>query len=224
MLAATPTPRRIVVPPQRLEVSLVAETPAPPQGRRPTPPDAQRAPPRSEPKSETAEAPPVAKDPRKDQKRQAAARPDIAGGKPSDEEGGVYLGESDLAESGAPLGLRSLLEADPCKPKNGLPHGDCGPSWAEKFASNNFQIIPTEAQLRRMYPGIIPPCPYKVGCEGGAWISANGTRSVAGRDAAAGALYRGNPSVAGPGGLGGIHELVGRLPFNPDHVDPGFGD
>jgi hypothetical protein len=30
--------------------------------------------------------------------------------------------------------------------------------------------------------------------------------------------------MSGAGGLGGIHELVGRLGFNPDHTDPGFGD
>jgi hypothetical protein len=189
---------------------------SPPRGIRPTPPDAPKAPPRSDPKSEAAEAPPVAKDPRKDQKQQAAARPAIAGGAPSQDEGGVYLGDSELAASGVPLGLRSLLEADPCKPKNGLPRGDCGPTWSEKFASNGFEIIPTEAQLRRMYPGIIPPCPYKVGCEGGEWISANGTRSVFNA--------RGSPMMSGAGGLGGINETVSRLGFNQDHTDPGFGD
>jgi hypothetical protein len=216
MLAATSKPARVAVrpPPPSLEVMLVAETP--PRGMRPTPPDAPKAPPRSEPKPEAAEAPPVARDPRKDQKRQAAAQPAIAGGAPSQDEGGVYLGDSELAASGVPLGLRSLMETDPCKPKNGLPRGDCGPSWAEKFASNDFKIIPTEAQLRRMYPGIIPPCPYKVGCDGGEWISTNGTRGVFNE--------RGSPMMSGAGGLGGINELTSRLGFNPDHTDPGFGD
>jgi hypothetical protein len=45
------------------------------------------------------------------------------------------------------------------------------------------------------------------------------------REAAAhGGTYRGSPMNSGAAGLGGIHELVGRLPFNPDHIDPGFGD
>jgi len=218
MLAATSKPQRTVTVrlPPKLEVTLVAETP-PPRGIRPTPPDAPKAPPRSEPKTETAEAPPVAKDPRKDQKQRAAAQPAIAGGAPSNEEGGVYLGDSALANSGVPLGLRSLLEADPCKPRNGLPRGDCGPTWAQKFASNNLQIVPTEAQLRRMYPGIIPPCPYKSGCDGlPEGKLNNGTRSVFNSF--------GSPMMAGAGSLGGMSQTVERLGFNPDHTDPGFGD
>jgi hypothetical protein len=59
----------------------------------------------------------------------------------------------------------------------------------------------------------MPTCHLKVGCEGGEWISNNGTRSVAG-----------TLMAPGPGGLGGINEVVGRLGFNPDHTDPGFGD
>lgn len=225
MLAATARPSRVVVPlPSSLEVTLVAETAAPPPGRRPTPPDAQKARPRSESLPDAADTQPIAKDPRKDQKKQGALRPDIAGGTPLDDKGGVYLGDAAMADSGAPLGLRSLMEEDPCKPKKGLPRGDCGPRWAEKFASNNVQILPTEAQLRRMYPGIIPPCPYKVGCDAGEWRSSIGTRSVAGRDGAAGRMYYGNAMNAGAAGLGGIHDIVPRLPFNPDHVDPGFGD
>jgi hypothetical protein len=217
MLAATSKPRRVVVtPPPTLEVTLVAET-SPPPGRRPTPPDAPKAPPRSESKPDAADSQPIARDPRKDQKKQGAARPDIAGGKPSDDDGGVYLGDAAISDSGVPLGLRSLMEEDPCQPKPGKsPGASCGPSWSQKFASTEFQILPTEAQLRRMYPGIIPPCPYKVGCDGGEWISTNGTRSVFSE--------RGNPMMSGAGGLGGIHETVSRLGFNPDHTDPGFGD
>jgi hypothetical protein len=228
MLAAAGKPRPVptVVQP-RLEVTLVAETPPPPRGIRPTPPEAPKAPPRSDPRSEPLPAaPPVARDPRKDQKQQqAAAQPAIAGGVPSDDKGGVYLGDSDFALSGVPLGLRGLLETDPCRPKNGLPRGECGPSWKEKLAQGNLLEVPTRAQLRRMYPGIIPPCPYKVGCEGGEWISTNGTRSVAkGAPGSRDDRGAGSPMASGAAGLGGVHDIVGRLGFNPDHTDPGFGD
>jgi hypothetical protein len=68
-----------------------------------------------------------------------------------------------------------------------------------------------------MYPGIIPPCPYKVGCEGGEWVSTNGTRSVF--------SPRGDPMMSGAGGLTtGAESTTERLGFNPDHIDPGFGD
>ena len=38
--------------------------------------------------------------------------------------------------------------------------------------------------------------------------------------------HRGDGGIQalGPGGLQGINEVVGRLGFNPDHADPGFGD
>jgi len=218
MLAATgkPRPERVVARPT-LEVTLIAETP-PPRGIRPTPPEAPKAPPRSDPKAEAApHAPPVARDPKKDEKKQrAAAEPAIAGGTPSDDKGGVYLGESEAALSGVPLGLRSLLETDPCKPKKGLPRGDCGDSWKDRLAKGNLLEKPTARQLQAMYPGIVLPCRWKVGCDGGEWKSNNGTRSVFGD--------HGTPMMAGAGGLGGIFERTERLGFNPDHTDPGFGD
>ena len=225
VLAATsrPYPRMASPPAQQLEVMLVAES-LPPKGWKPTPPDAPKAPPQSDASPSTDIAPPIAKPPRKDEKRRAGERPAISGGKPSEEEGGVFLGDSDLADSGVPLGLRSLLEADPCEPKKGLPRGDCGPTWTEKFASNTYTITPSEAALKRMYPGIIPPCPYKVGCERSA-MNINGTRSV-GR-APPGSIRdtgSGSPMAGGAAGLGGLHDSVGRLGFNPDHTDPGFGD
>jgi hypothetical protein len=224
-LAATSKPSLHTASPAapRLEVTLVAES-LPPKGWKPTPPDARKAPPQSEARPSTDTAPPIARAPRKDEKRRAGERPFISGGKPSEEEGGVFLGDSDLADSGVPLGLRGLLEADPCEPKKGLPRGDCGPTWTQKFASNTYTITPTEAQLKRMYPGIIPPCPYKAGCEPSA-MNINGTRSV-GR-APPGSIRdtgSGSPMAGGAAGLGGLHDSIGRLGFNPDHTDPGFGD
>jgi hypothetical protein len=221
--ASKPSHRMATAPARQLEVMLVAES-LPPKGFKPTPPDAPKAPLQSEVRPLPETAPPIANAPRKDEKRRAGERPAISGGKPSDEEGGVYLGDSDLAESGVPLGLRSLLEADPCAPKKGLPNGDCGPTWTQKFASTTYTITPTEQQLKRMYPGIIPPCPYKVGCERSA-MNINGTRGV-GR-APPGSLRdtgSGTPMAGGAAGLGGPYDSIGRLGFNPDHTDPGFGD
>jgi hypothetical protein len=224
VLAATskPSPRVAMLAIPQLEVTLVAES-LPPKGHKPTPPDAPKAPPQSEVRPSTDAAPPIARAPRKDEKR-SGARPAVSGGKPSEDEGGVYLGDSDLAESGVPLGLRSLLEADPCAPKKGLPRGGCGPTWTMKFASTSYTITPSEAQLRRMYPGIIPPCPYKVGCERSA-MNINGTRSV-GREPPGSPrdTGSGSPMAGGAAGLGGLNESIGRLGFNPDHTDPGFGD
>jgi hypothetical protein len=220
---STPSPRAPSQIAPQLEVTLVAES-LPPKGIRPTPPDAPKAPVQSDAIPSTDTAPPTARAPRKNEKQQSGARPPIAGGKPSEDEGGVYLGDSDLADSGVPLGLRGLLEADPCEPKKGLPRGDCGATWTQKFASNTYTITPSEQQLKRMYPGIIPPCPYKSGCERSA-MNVNGTRSVgrappgSSRDTGSG-----SPMAGGAAGLGGPHDSIGRLGFNPDHTDPGFGD
>jgi hypothetical protein len=224
VLAATsrPSPRMPISAEPQLEVTLVAES-LPPKGWKPTPPDAPKAPPQSEARPSTDIAPPIARELRKEEKR-AGARPAVSGGKPSDDEGGVYLGDSYLADSGVPLGLRSLLEEDPCAPKKGLPRGDCGPTWTQKFASNTYTITPSEQQLKRMYPGIIPPCPYKTGCERSA-MNINGTRSV-GRAPPGSIRDTGSasPMAGGAAGLGGLHDSIGRLGFNPDHTDPGFGD
>jgi hypothetical protein len=218
MLAASGKPQRLGITVSRgIEVTLVAETPNP-RAIRPMPPVSPRLTPKSERQSEALpEARPATDDPRKDRRRQeAAAEPAVAGGAAFNDEDGVYLGESAVARSGVPLGLRSLLETDPCKPKEGLPRGDCEPRWAEKLAQGKLLLVPTAQDLRRMYPGIIPPCQYRVGCEGGEWISMNGTRSVFDP--------HGSPMMSGPGGLGGINDLTERLGFNPDHTDPGFGD
>jgi hypothetical protein len=214
MLAATSKPQRLgVIAPRQLEVTLVAETPLPPRGIRPTPPEPRRTPPPSQPKAEVLpDAPRTEKDSRKDQKQQqAAAEPSAT------DEGGVYLGESSVALSGIPLGLRSFFETDPCHPKKGLPRGDCGSQWAEKLAKSDTLLVPTAQQLRRMYPGIIPACPYKAGCDGlPEGKLNNGTRSVFNSF--------GSPMMAGAGSLGGMSQTVERLGFNPDHTDPGFGD
>jgi hypothetical protein len=211
-----PPPKPPPAPPS-LEVTLVAEA-LPPQGIRPTPPDPKRAPPKPPPEKSAPlpEAPPVEKRDRNQQKQQQAAAPAMTGGAKPDDEGGVYLGDAGLAQSGVPLGLRGLLEADPCNPKFGPKRGDCVTRWDKKIGMNPDLLTPSDEELKRMYPGLIPPCRYRVGCEGGEWISSIGTRSVF--------SPTGGPMMGGAGGQGGIGSVTGRLPLNPDHVDPGFGD
>lgn len=207
-------------PPQplpALDVTLVSEA-LPPQGIRPTPPDPRRAPPKPPPDraAPMPEAPPVQNRDRKDQKQQQrAAAPAVTGGAVSDDKGGVYLGDSVLADSGVPLGLRSLLEGDPCNPKYGPKRADCGTRWDQKIGMQASLVSPTEDELKQMYPGIVPTCPYRTGCQEGEWISSIGTRSVGLK----------SPMSGGAGSLGGVHDQVGRLPVgNPYHIDPGFGN
>jgi hypothetical protein len=193
--------------PPMLEITLVAETPtAPIRPLAPGPPPRPTQPRASDP---SPEAPPVAKN--QNQKRSAGPAPAA----PADSEDGVYLGDADLALSQVPLGLRGLMEEDPCANRAGKLRLDCE-TWSEKIGRGELLAAPTLAQLKRMYPGFVETCRWRVGCDGGEWASTNGTRSVY--------SYNGSPMMSGAGGLGGIHELVGRLGFNPDHTDPGFGD
>jgi len=197
-------PERPRLPSPSLEVTLVAETPPPRSVRAPLEPP--RVLPRAQP---DAEAPPAA-EPRKDQKlREAASQQLAATAEPSDD--GVYLGAS---PPGAPLGLRSLLESDPCKFANGLKNKDCGMRWSEKIPQGDALRLASKEELRQLYGEFMPVCPHWVGCEPHEWISTNGTRSFGGT----------SPMASGAGGLQGIHDLVGRLPQKPDFVDRGFGD
>ena len=79
--------------------------------------------------------------------------------------------------------------------------------------------------LAQHYADYMPTCPYRVGCEPGVRRTVNGSLP-AGRDAPGSGNDRGagTPHVGGAGGLGGLHDSIGRLGFNPDHTDPGFGD
>jgi hypothetical protein len=192
-------------PPPTLQVTLVAETPAP-AGRPLAPPVVPRPTPPAKADSLPEAPPPAAKN---DKQRQAANPA------PAAVDEGVYLGETDLALSGVPLGLRGLMEEDPCAGRSGKLKIDCA-TWSDRIAKGELLAAPTLAELKRMYPGFVETCRWRVGCQEGEWISANGTRSVYN--------YNGSPMMSGAGGLGGINELVGRLGFNPDATDPGFGD
>lgn len=83
----------------------------------------------------------------------------------------------------------------------------------------------TKEQLAQHFAEYMPKCQFKVGCEGGEWISTNGTRGVGKPPpGSAGDRGVGTPGAGGAASVGGINTIVGRLGFNPDHTDPGFGD
>jgi hypothetical protein len=201
--------------PPAIEIALVADAlPGAVSAVRPPPPDrTPKAPPpaKSEPASQAA--PPVSAPRPKDQKQQAAQ----AGPSASKEDGGVYLGPaSPFALIGPRGGLDGLAKSDPCMSPYGLKPRDCPVNWAARVGTMDSILPRSKEELRKQFAEFIEPCPYKVGCEGGEWVSNNGTRSVY--------SYNGSPMMSGAGGLGGVNELTGRLGFNPDHVDPGFGD
>jgi hypothetical protein len=204
-------------PSPMLEITLVADTPA--TGRRPAPSVTPRSAPTTREDALPDAPPPVAKK----EKQKLAANP-APGSALAEDDDGVYLGDTDFALSGVPLGLRGLLEEDPCAERAGKLRLDCD-TWSEKIAKGDLLAAPTLAQLKRMYPGFVETCRWRVGCNEGEWVSLAGTRSV-GRPPPGSPRDTGfgTPMAGGAAGLGGLHDSVGRLGVNPDHMDPGFGD
>lgn len=194
-----PHPPAPPVQPRNLEVMLVSETPPPPMRTPPVSPPRAAEP---EPKSDSV---PIAPKPRKD--KQATT--------PAPEDEGVYLPPSILAETDIPAGLRGAVQADPCKDKISVRQRDCVTSWASKLGTVETLMPRSEDDLKRYYAEFMVTCPYKVGCgpNQARMIQLNGTQSVVGTRMA-----------AGPASLGGMSDTVGRLQFDPDHRDPGFGD
>lgn len=120
-------------------------------------------------------------------------------------------------------GLVSVSSIDPCKAKSGSKPRECGTDWAGKGQAS---LMPaTKREQAKFYAEYMPKCSWNVGCEGGEWISTNGTRSVGGPAPGSRNDHGSStPMAAGAAGLGGLHDSVGRLGFNPDHFDRGFGD
>jgi hypothetical protein len=134
-------------------------------------------------------------------------------------DGEVYVGPPDAtAQVGPPLGLRSLLEKNPCAGVADRMRGDCSLKWAKLIERGEYIQEPTREQLKRMYPGFAeePSCGSKhMGCinAGEKWTSLNGTHAVGRRNGAMTSR------------LGSINESLDRLgPKNEYQRDPGFGD
>lgn len=209
LVAATSLPPMST--PHILEVTLMPEAETPPP--MPTPPTQAPARPRAvnEPDAEALPTlPPTA---RKPEKKPSATQPlSTTSAIASTESEGVFLPPSPYAPGA--VGLASLT-ADPCKTTGKLQVKDCD-TRLSKISPPKYYEEMTKEEKARYYAEYVPICPYKVGCDGGPWRGNNGTHSVY--------SYNGSPMMSGAGGLGGINELVGRLGFNPDHTDPGFGD
>jgi len=140
---------------------------------------------------------------------------------------GVYLGPpSILKDPKTPPGLAGLMGQDPCEQRYGPKAKECaGRDLAAKTGKMDSMMPRSKEDLAQHFAEYMPTCALRVGCEGGEWISTNGTRSV-GRPPPGSSADRGvgTPGAGGAASLGGLHTSVGRLGFNPDHRDPGFGD
>jgi hypothetical protein len=193
-----------------LEVALMTDS-------LPLPSETARSPstkiPAPSPAAGGGDAVPVATPKRKEQERAAPAAPTRSASADADS---VVLGPSPFAAPARKGGLEGLASNDPCTARIGIKPKTCGTDWAAKIGNQASLMPRSKEELKQQYAEFIAPCPWKVGCEGGEWKSSNGTRSVY--------SYNGSPMMSGAGGLGGINELTGRLGFNPDAVDPGFGD
>lgn len=194
-----------------LEVSLLTDSlPLPSETVRPP---STRSAPKAPPPQAGTDTVPVATPNKKDQAR---AAPDAPSPAASTGSGSVVLGPSPFAMPERKGGIEGLASNDPCTARIGIKPKECGTNWAAKIGNQASLMPRSKEELKQQYAEFIAPCPWKVGCEGGEWKSSNGTRSVY--------SYNGSPMMSGAGGLGGINELTGRLGFNPDATDPGFGD
>jgi hypothetical protein len=202
----------------QIEVTLVSETPIPPpQAIRPPAPTRPTAPPADRDAVPLPSAPASEAD-KKKSAGLATPSPAAPSGTVSNDLNSVYLGDA-APQLVLPFGPTGKT---PCDPTGVIP-GDCSVKWGDKLASGKQLEKPSARELQAMYPGIVLPCPWKVGCEKGEWRSLIGTRSVA--KGAPGSRGDGSSApMAGVAGLGGINDLVGRLGFNPDATDPAFGD
>lgn len=137
-----------------------------------------------------------------------------------------YIGPPVPGQPDVPLGLAGLMGNDPCAAKFGLKPKECAGRDLAKRIGPMDSIMPRDPQqLAQFYGEFIPKCAMRVGCEGGEWISSMGTRSVGKPPpGSAGDHGVGTPMAGGAASLGGLHTGVGRLGFNREHTDPGFGD
>jgi len=208
-----PRPR----PPEFMELTFVpvaaVPEPEPELSAGVTPPRAPAPAPKA-----SGETPP---DPRRQKRVATATTPNPA---PTSEPGGEYLPPAILLPGGA-KGLDALAYGNPCEAKIGKKPKHCVDNWAARVGPMDSMTPRSKQELAEHFAEYMPTCRWKVGCEGGQWISNNGTRSVA-KAPPGSADDRGQMAAmaGGAASLGGLNTIVGRLGFNPDHTDPGFGD
>ena len=193
-----------------IEIALMADSLPLPVAPRPSAPR-----PAERPSTSTDVAPPLGKP---GAKGAQPAAPSEAGA----DEDSVSLG---APADGLARGLASVSGNDPCKAKVGPKPRECGTDWAAKGGSQPSLMPATKQEQAQYYAEYMPKCPWNVGCDQKEWKSTNGTRSVGGPAPGSRNDHGSSmPMAAGAAGLGGLHDSVGRLGFNPDHFDRGFGD
>jgi hypothetical protein len=129
----------------------------------------------------------------------------------------VYLGPPQvLTNPGLAKGLAGLTASDACAARFGPKAKECaGRDLAARTGKMDSVLPRPKQELAQYFGAYMSTCPYLVGCEpAGEHITPSGTRAPPPQSAAS----------AGAEQLGGIHDSVGRLDFNPDHFDRGFGD
>lgn len=137
-----------------------------------------------------------------------------------------YVPSSPDAATGVAKGLASLMGDDECAQRFGPKAKECaGRDLAKRTGKMDSVMARPKEQLAQYFGEFMPKCQWRVGCEGGEWKSSNGTRSVA-KGAPGSGNDRDQPALMAGGAatLGGLNATTGRLGFNPDHTDPGFGD
>jgi len=187
-------------------------------------PEAGVSPPRAQTPRPVPSAPtaPSISDPRK--RPQAGQGAPVAPGAPADGDS-VYIPPS-IFKAPGPAGLQSLAGNNPCAdPRPERRPRECATDLTGRVGNMDSVLPRSKDDLAQHYADYMPTCPYRVGCEPGVRRTMNGSLP-AGRGAPGSGNDRGagTPQAGGPAGLGGLHDSVGRLGFNPDHTDPGFGD
>lgn len=161
-----------------------------------------------------------------DKRRTAApvtAAPAEAGGS---DDSTFYVPPTDPSQSGVARSLAGLMGDDTCEARFGPKARECaGRDLAKRTGKMDSLMARPKEQLAQFFGEFMPKCTMRVGCEGGEWISSMGTRSVA-KGAPGSGGDRDMPALMAGGAatLGGTNALVGRLGFNAEHTDPGFGD
>ena len=137
-----------------------------------------------------------------------------------------YVPPSDPTQSGIARSLAGLMGDDPCEARYGPKARECaGRALAKRTGRMDSMMARPQEQLAQFFGEFMPKCAMRVGCEGGEWISSMGTRSVGKPPpGSAGDRGVGTPMAGGAASLGGANTIVGRLGFNREHTDPGFGD
>lgn len=214
--APRPRPQKPV-----MEVELVQLPEALPVEAGVTPPP--RVKPEAAPEKAAPNLPSLPPDKRKPNAPATAAPADSGA---ADDDNTFYVPAMPNAPTGVAKGLASLMGDDECAAKFGPKARECaGRDLAKRTGRMDSMMPRSQEQLAQYFGEFMPKCQLRVGCQGGEWISSIGTRGV-GKPPPGSGNDRDQPALMAGGAatLGGLNATTGRLGFNPDHTDPGFGD